>query len=104
MLISSVAFCFAFPASDYTALDDLNQPMTTNVFRSFVHIVNPCDILEEVPFVSPVVQLTVVTVGKAAILFRKSSASDREFKLDDEAVLLRPDGRASDSSTEDDNL
>jgi len=102
MLMSSIAFYYAFPASDYVALDDLNRPMKTNVFRSFVHVANPCDILEEVPFVSPVVQLTVDTVGKAANLFKKSSVA--EGHVDDEAVLLRPDGRASGSSTEEDNL
>jgi hypothetical protein len=103
MLLSSIAFSFAFPATDYVALDDLNRPMKTNVFRSFIHIANPCDILNEVPFISPVVQLTVDTVGKAADLFKKSSVAECHV-VDDEAVLLRPDGRASGSSTEEDNL
>jgi hypothetical protein len=102
MLASSFAFCYAFPASDYVVLDDLDQPMSTNVFRSFVHIANPCDILEEVPFVSPVVKLTVETVGKASSLFKKPSISGGS--VDDEAVLLRADGRAAGSSTDEENL
>jgi hypothetical protein len=48
MLVSSIAFRYAFPASDYLVLNDSQQPMSTNVFRSFVHIANPCDILDEV--------------------------------------------------------
>jgi hypothetical protein len=102
MLASSLAFCYAFPASDYVVLDDSDRPMSTNVFRSFVHIANPCDILEEVPFVSPVVKLTVETVGKASSLFKKPIVSGGS--VDDEAVLLRADGRAAGSSTDEENL
>ena len=103
MLVSSFAFYFAFPASDYIVLDDSDRPMQTNVFRSFVHVANPCDILNEVPCVSPVVRLTVNTVEKATNLLFKPKASKVPNPYD-EAVLLRPDGRASGSSTEEDGL
>jgi hypothetical protein len=48
------------------------------------------------------VKLTVETVGKASSLFKKQI--QEESHLDDEAVLLRPDGRATGSSTDEDNL
>ena len=47
-------------------------------------------------------KLTVDTVGKASNLFKKPVFS--EGPVDDEAVLLRPDGRAAGSSTDEDNL
>ena len=50
---------------------------------------------------SPVLKLTVDTVGKASNLFKKPVS---EGPVDDEAVLLRPDGRAAGSSTDEDNL
>jgi hypothetical protein len=102
MLFSSFAFYFTFPASDYAVLDDSNRPMFTDVFRSFVHIANPCDILEEIPFVSPVVRLTVDTVEKATNLFKKSTIY--QSHADDEALLLSADGRASSNSADEENL
>jgi hypothetical protein len=101
MLISSVAFYYAFPASDYIVLDDALHPMCTSILRSFVHVANPCDILDEVPFVSPVLRLTADTVGKAASLFKSPVQTKRDG--DDEAILLGPNGRAAGSSTEEEN-
>jgi hypothetical protein len=102
MLLSSFAFYFAFPASDYVVLDDSNRPMSTSVLRSFVHIANPYDILVEVPFVSPAVKLTVDTIEMAANLFKKPTIYQRH--ADDEAVLLSSDGRAAGNSTDEENL